>query len=418
MNSIQLPPFLDRKKSDACVHCGLCLQVCPTFLETGNENDSPRGRIHLMRGLDEVKFPLTESIADHIDRCLGCRACEAVCPSGVEYGGMLEATRHAITQHRKMRLPQQLLQKVIVERMLTWPNGLRLAVIPARGMRRLGLTKLLPQRLRKMVELIPQKPTRFPQAPSSRQEKTEAKVAAGIMSGCVASVFFPGTNQATVAVAESSGYSVDVDSGSRCCGAIHAHSGNLPEARKRAQAMIEFFENTEIDIVVVNAAGCGSTMKEYPQLFNNNSEWKQRADQFSSKVRDVTEIVEYLPISLKKKRPDHPRTTYHDACHLCHAQHITEQPRALMQEILGNNFIELPESDVCCGSAGSYNITQPELAQRLGARKAKNIISTGAKVVVTSNIGCIMQIRASLQSAGAQDIAIIHIADWTMQAKK
>lgn len=182
--------------------------------------------------------------------------------------------------------------------------------------------------------------------------------------------------------------------------------------------MIEFFENTEIDIVVVNAAGCGSTMKEYPQLFNNNSEWKQRADQFSSKVRDVTEIVEYLPISLKKKRPDHPRTTYHDACHLCHAQHITEQPRALMQEILGNNFIELPESDVCCGSAGSYNITQPELAQRLGARKAKNIISTGAKVVVTSNIGCIMQIRASLQSAGAQDIAIIHIADWTMQAKK
>lgn len=416
MNPTQLPPFLDRSKSDACVHCGLCLQSCPTFLETGNENDSPRGRIHLMRGLDDGKIPLTDRVATHIDRCLGCRACEAVCPSGVEYGAMLETTRHTINQHRTTPLPQRLLQKVVVERMLTWPNGLRLAVSPARGMQRFGLTRVLPQRLRKLVELIPQKPKNSTSQPSFHQEKIEVKATAGIMSGCVASVLFGETNQATVALAQACGYQIIVSSGDLCCGAIHAHSGNLPEARKRAQKMIEFFENTEIDVVIVNAAGCGSTMKEYPQFFSNNAEWRQRAEQCSSKVRDVTEIVAELPTSLKKKKQEHPRTTYHDACHLCHAQHITEQPRRLMQEILENNFVELPESDVCCGSAGSYNITQPELAGRLGSRKARNIIATGATVVVTANIGCIMQIRASLQSAGVQDIQVVHIADWAIQA--
>lgn len=415
MNPAPIPPFLDREKSDACIHCGLCLQACPTFLETGNENDSPRGRIHLMRGLDDGRFPLTNGIANHIDRCLGCRACEAVCPSGVEYGAMIERTREIIRQHRTMPLPKRLLQRVVVERLLISPTALRLSTVSARWMQRIGGMALLPQRLRAMAALLPPKSSNNTAEKITRQGVREKKIATGIMGGCVASVLFPETNRATISAAQACGYQITADSGSACCGAIHAHSGNMEQARTRTQAMIVFFERAEVDVVLVNAAGCGSAMKEYPQLFNGNPQWHARAEQFSSKVRDVTEILHELPDDFNKKATNHPRTTYHDACHLCHAQNIAEQPRTLLRSILGENFVELPEADICCGSAGSYNITQPELAQRLGARKAKNILATEATVVVAANIGCIMQIRASLSAAGASGVRVVHIADWVME---
>ncbi len=403
-------PILDAQKSLACIHCGICLSSCPTYLETGDENDSPRGRIYLMRGMDSGRLPVGGAPVKHIDRCLGCRACEAACPSGVQYGALLEETRDHIERHHHRSLWQKLLRRVAIEQVFPFPWRIRLSLLPARAIRRLGLEGELPRFLRDLLALLPEQIRSFP-APEFSPAIGERKGRVGMVSGCVMSVLFSRTNAATIRLLNQLGYDVVTPRDQVCCGALHAHSGRLAQARSLARKNIRAFDDAKVDLIVINAAGCGSSLKEYGHLLRASPD-AGRAKAFEAKVLDLTEMLARHPGLEVNPRLAQYRTTYHDACHLAHAQGITLPPRELVLKAAGKNYVELPESDVCCGSAGTYNLTEPAMAERLQARKISNIIATGAEVVVTTNPGCILQIRAGLKKAGADRVKVIHIADY------
>src|SRR4051812_21618939 len=403
--------FLDENKALACIHCGLCLSSCPTYLETGNENDSPRGRIYLMRGMNSGRLPVAGAAVEHIDRCLGCRACEVACPSGVEYGALLEQTRDHIERHTRRSLWQTFLRRIAIEQIFPFPWRMRLALFPARIVRRLGLENELPRFFRELLSLVPDQIRTFP-VPEVSPALTEKKGRVAVVSGCVMSVLFSRTNAATVRLLSQLGYEVVTPKNQVCCGALYAHSGRLDRARASARKNIDVFECAKVDAIVINAAGCGSTLKEYGHLLHEDPRYDERAAQFSKRAVDLTELLAREPALDVNPRLSHYKTTYHDACHLAHAQRITAQPRELVMRAAGRNFVELPESDVCCGSAGTYNITEPDLAERLQNRKIQNILASGAEVVVTTNPGCILQMGAGLKKAGARDVKVIHIADY------
>ncbi len=413
--------FLDYDKSLACIHCGLCLSSCPTYLETGNENDSPRGRIYLMRAVQDGRLPLDDTSVQHIDLCLGCRACEAVCPSGVQYGNLLEHTRDHIEGTYERSTFQNFLRRFVIEKIFPHRERMELAIIPARLAKTLKLEKFLPKFARDALSLIPGNGKGEPLPPFSAATGTR-KGRVGFIRGCVMDVMFSETNQNTVKLLNAAGYDVVVPEQQGCCGALFAHSGNLKRARECARDNINAFANQNLDAIIINAAGCGSTLKEYGELLHGDQKWEQRGKEFSGKVKDITEFLcaandaagdkgsagasPYQGVAYHRRR-----VTYHDACHLAHPQHITKQPRDLIKGVAGKNFVELPESDVCCGSAGTYNLTEPEMAERLQNRKIQNIIKTGADIVVTTNPGCLLQIRAGLEKAGSK-IQAMHIADY------
>ena len=417
--------FLDEEKSLACIHCGLCLGACPTYLETANENDSPRGRIYLMRALQDGRLALGDSAARHIDLCLGCRACEAVCPSGVQYGDLLEHTRDYIEKHYRRSIFQRFLRRVAIEKIFPYPARMKWALAPVRFIRSIGVEKWLPKFAREAMSLVPEigKPIRIPEV-SRPSGSVRGRV--GFLDGCVMSVMFTETNAASIRLLNRVGYEVVVPPTQICCGALFAHSGKLEGARECARHNIAAFERQNFDWILTNAAGCGSTMKEYGELLRDDPAWAERARNFSAKVKDLTEFLVVNSSSQKDGRqitlspsegergPSESqvvKVTYHDACHLAHAQRITRAPRELVKAIAGRNFVELPEADVCCGSAGTYNLTEVEMAERLQRRKIENILKTGAQIVVTSNPGCVLQMRAGLRKAGA-DINVMHIADF------
>ena len=392
--------FLDENKALACIHCGLCLSACPTYLETGDENNSPRGRIYLMRALEGGALPLAELPVQHLDLCLGCRACEAACPSGVLYGELIEATREHVATHYQRSVFQTFLRRVAIEQLFPFPWRMKLA---------LALTKVLPRRLFPPLQLLPKhyRSVRLPEL-----SPVGGKKRAGFIQGCVQSVMFGDTNVATLQLLQRAGYDVITPHDQGCCGALDAHTGNLGRARAFARQNIAAFGRFDLDIIVINAAGCGSTLKEYGILLRDDPAWATRAKEFSAKVRDLTEVLQ--PASFNA----HPsvKVTYHDACHLAHAQRITKQPRDLVRAVAGAQFVDLPESDVCCGSAGSYNLTEPAMADRLQQRKINNILKTGAEIVVTSNPGCILQLQAGLRKAGASKIRVLHLADFLLES--
>lgn len=408
--------FLPGDLALACIHCGLCLSACPTYLETGNENQSPRGRILLMRALDAGTLPLNDRTVRPLDLCLGCRACEVACPSGVQYGQLLESTREHIHRTHRRSVWQRLLRDVLVDRILPVPSRLRAALAPAALVRRLGLTGLVPRALRAPMDLLPSAatavdvPERVPNSASTRRGTV------GFVRGCVMSVLFQQTNAASVALLARAGFDVVSPRAQACCGALHAHSGALATAQAAARALIAAFEPYALDWIVINAAGCGSTLKEYGHLLADDPEWAPRARAFAAKVRDLSECLVEAGLADDLPRADHgPRVTFHDACHLAHAQRVTAAPRVLVQAIAGSRFVPLPESDVCCGSAGSYNLTEPEMAARLQARKVANIRATGARVVVSTNPGCLMQIEAGLRAADPP-VRVVHLADFVAES--
>ena len=368
-----------------------------------------------MRAVQHGRLPLGDTAVRHIDLCLGCRACEAVCPSGVQYGDLLEHTRDHFEAHYARSLPQRFLRRFVIEKLFPYPRRMKMALLPARALRALGMEKFLPKFAREAMSLIPEEIESL-ETPEVSPAVGPVRGRVGFINGCVMSVLFARTNAASIRLLNRAGYEVVVPRGQSCCGALFAHSGNLESARACARQNIETFERENLDAIVINAAGCGSTLKEYDQLLRDNPKWSERGKKFSSKVKDLTEwLVHAEGINFQPSAPGVTRVTYHDACHLAHAQRITKQPRELVKKVAGKNFVELPESDVCCGSAGTYNLTEPEMAERLQKRKIDCILSTGAQIVVTSNPGCLLQIQAGLRKARSQ-IDCVHIADFLARA--
>ncbi|HET8718230.1 MAG TPA: glycolate oxidase subunit GlcF [Nocardioidaceae bacterium] len=388
-----------------CVHCGFCLPTCPTYALWGEEMDSPRGRIYLMKeGLEGE--PMSDSMVQHFDRCLGCMACVTACPSGVQYDKLIEATRNQVERHHERTKPDKALRSLIFA---LFPHRKRLEVLrgPLRGVQRLGLDRLL-RRTGLLERVAPQLAAMESLAPRlGRREAVPPRVPAqgqqravvGMLTGCVQGAFFPGVNAATARVLSAEGCEVIVPESQGCCGALSAHNGREPEAQDYARRLIESFEATGVEYVVVNAAGCGSTMKEYADLLRDDPHYADRAQAFADKVRDVSEILAELgPQATRHPLP--MSVAYHDACHLAHAQGVRAQPRQLLRDVPGLELREIAEGELCCGSAGIYNILNPGPARELGDRKAANIVATGADLLVTANPGCLMQVASAIERSG------------------
>jgi glycolate oxidase iron-sulfur subunit len=389
-----------RSGIDACVHCGFCLQACPTYLTLDDENDSPRGRILLMKAALEGTIPLeSETLTTHIDRCLGCRACETACPAGVPYGHLLEATRATMLAGRPLPFVARMVLAVFARKPL-----LALLMFGGRITRATGLASLLgrlPGRLGFAMAMLAS--TRRPaaggrRASADRQTATSEQVV--LLTGCVMEGLLTETNRATERVLARNGFVVDGDAaGQGCCGALHAHAGDRATAQRLARCNIEAFERANPDFICVNAAGCGSMMKEYPALFDDDAEWRTRATAVAARVRDVSELLVHAgpapagPLTI--------RATYDAPCHLIHAQRIASPPLVVLRSIQGLDLVPLDGTEHCCGAAGIYNLVEPEVSADVLAPKLRAIADTGAAVVATGNPGCMMQIGAGLLRAGS-----------------
>lgn len=391
-----------------CVHCGFCLPTCPTYLLWDMEMDSPRGRIDLMRLITQGEAGLSPLVVNHFDNCLGCMACVTACPSGVQYDKLIEATRAQIERH-VVRTPGDKLFRWLIFALFPYPNRLRtmipvLALYQKLGLRKLarsvGLFGRLPKRLQAMESLLPP-------LPEGKQQpelvfvpaEGERRMRVGMISGCVQRVFFGDVNAATARVLAAEGCDVVIPPEQECCGALELHAGLEDRAKARARKLIDVFEQAHVDRIVINAAGCGSSLKQYGYLLRDDRRYAKRAEAFAASVRDITELLDELPPQARYQ-PLPARIAYHDACHLQHAQGIRRQPRAVLGRIPGLEIAEIAESEICCGSAGIYNLVKPEPAEALGNRKADNIIDTGAQALVSSNPGCLLQLRNALERRG------------------
>jgi glycolate oxidase iron-sulfur subunit len=420
-----------REVANDCVHCGFCLPACPTYQLWAEEMDSPRGRIYLVNQiLDGAE--LTPATAQHFDRCLGCMACMTACPSGVQYDQLIEAAR-VWTEEARPYLPapgggkptvRDRAARTAIFALFPYPGRLRAMIAPLRAAQRTGLDRRLarsslPGRLSPALgaalRLAPQPAAgrrgasaagRLPERVAARGPR---RAVVGMLTGCVQSVFFPQVNAATARVLALEGCDVIIPRGQGCCGALSTHAGREAEAMAFARRTIEVFERAGVDTIVVNSAGCGSAMKEYERLLSGDPDWAGRAAALSGRVRDLSEFL----AELGPAAPRHPlpvAAAYHDACHLGHAQRITRQPRELLRAIPDLTLVELADAGTCCGSAGVYNLLQPEAAGELGARKAQAVLDAGAPLLISANPGCSLQIAAALADRG-EHIAVAHTAE-------
>jgi glycolate oxidase iron-sulfur subunit len=398
---------------EKCVHCGFCLPVCPTYVLWGQEMDSPRGRIYLMKMASDGVTEMNPKWVSHIDSCLGCMACTTACPSGVDYGKLIEATRAQI-ERNVPRSPAEKLHRRIVFELFTRPDRLRKLRLPLLAYQKSGLQpilrasrllKLFPKKLQAMESLMPRLVRSESDAEVTPAFGTKRR-RVGLLLGCVQREFFPQVNAATARVLAAEGCEVIAPPAQPCCGALLVHAGEEAAAIQLAKNTIDAFENANVDAIVTNAAGCGSNVKEYGHLLRDEPDYAERAKIFAAKCKDISEVL----ASLEPRTERHPlrlRVAYHDACHLQHAQGVRAQPRALLSKIPGLELAEIPESAICCGSAGIYNLVQPEAAKELGDRKAQLINSAKPDVVATGNPGCILQIQSSLARQN-QKTPVVH----------
>jgi glycolate oxidase iron-sulfur subunit len=398
------PPELDLIKD--CVHCGFCLPTCPSYQVLENENDSPRGRIVLMRIGHEDGAEVSPQMTEHFDNCLGCMACVTACPSGVQYDRLIESARAEVERDHRRPAGERALRGLIFA-IFPHPRRLRLLRGPLRvlqrtgldrALRRTGLLERVAPSLAAMERLAPRLSKAEP-LPGRLPATGQRRAVVGLLTGCVQGAFFPGVNAATARVLQAEGCDVIVPARQGCCGALSLHNGREAEAQEYARRLVEVFESTGVERVVVNSAGCGSAMKEYADLLADDPVYAARARAFQDQVRDVSEVlVELGPVAVR--HPLEVSVAYHDACHLGHAQGVRVPPRRLLDAIPGLELREVAEAELCCGSAGVYNVLNPEPARELGDRKAAHIVATGADVLVTANPGCLMQVASAIERSG------------------
>jgi glycolate dehydrogenase iron-sulfur subunit len=389
-----------------CVHCGFCLPVCPTYVLWNEEMDSPRGRIYLMKLASEGNAVMNPQWVSHFDSCLGCMACMTACPSGVDYGKLIEATRAQIERHHPRSFMEKLHRRFLFA-VFTRPDRLRLLRWPLLAyqksglqslIRGVGILKLFPKRLQSMESLMPQLAKNEHVVEVTPAQGTQRR-RVGLLLGCVQREFFPQVNAATARVLAAEGCEVVAPKDQPCCGALMVHAGEESGALDLARKTIEAFERAKVDTIVTNAAGCGSNVKEYGHLLRDDPNYADRAKAFAAKCKDITEVLTELP-PRAARNPLRMRVAFHDSCHLQHAQGVRSQPRQLLSNIPGLELNEIPEAAICCGSAGIYNLVQPDAANALGDRKAQLIAPLNAEVVATGNPGCLLQLQSSLARQG------------------
>ena len=408
-----------------CVHCGLCTSACPTYVELGDENDSPRGRIYLMRAVTDGRIALDAQVKGHLDLCLDCRACESACPSGVQYGKLIEPFRIHMEKTGAHADNLGWFKRFLLYKVTPYAGRMRLALAPARFLQwtgldwlfsKIGVFKLLPSTMRQFHDMLPPLGRHYGKLPEVLPAEGKRRARVALFTGCAGDAFFPATTVATAKVLQKNGCEVWIPRSQVCCGALHYHSAKEGPARDFAQQNCATFLGNpadggpwdSVDAIIVNAAGCGAMLKDYAHLTHGTA-FAEQGSVIARKTKDISEfLMELGPI-----QPMHPlkmKATYHDACHLCHGQQIRKQPRQLLEMIPGLELVPLNESEICCGAAGSYNITQPEMAERLGQRKARNLSATGAEAIFTSNVGCLIQIGRYLR-AEKPNVWIAHPVD-------
>ena len=400
-----------------CVHCGLCTSACPTYNESGDENNGPRGRIQLMRMVADGCSPLTDRMRRHLELCLDCRACESACPSGVRYGRLIEPFRMAVEQSNE-RIEHRFdwFRQLILLRLFPYADRMRHLLGPVRMLQRLGiyraaermgLFRLIPGRLGRLLPLLPPPVRPGPRLPKFLPAVGRKRARVAFFVGCVADAMFRPTHWATLRVLQQNGCDVFVPGGQGCCGAIHLHNGDSVGARRLADANLVAFELDRYDAIVVNHGGCGAMLREYGLHWKDGLQ-PHRA-QFAAKVKDVHELLDAMGVVPPSGRID-AVATYHDSCHLAHAQGVVSAPRRLLSKIPGLDLRELPEAGLCCGSAGTYNLTEPAMSDGLARRKMQNILSTGAKIVLAANAGCLLQIQREVRQGG-HPLLVMHPMD-------
>jgi glycolate oxidase iron-sulfur subunit len=415
--------LLDRPQQsdlDRCVHCGLCLNACPTYRELGVEMDSPRGRVYQMVQVAEGRLPVSETYQEHIDLCLACRACETACPSGVQYGKLVEAARAHIENVRPRPPLERLARWLTYEKLLTSPALMKIAgqftaFYQATGLQQLvRSTRLLDVfgRLGQLERLMPpaEKPFFFDQLGRTFPARGERRYRVAMVAGCLANVSFSRLNEATVRVLQHNGCEVHLPAGQGCCGALHVHAGMRRLARMLARRNITAFESGGYDAIVTNAAGCGSTLKEYHDLLEHDPACAERARVFTGRVKDVTEFLASIGLNREGLGTLNITATYQDSCHLAHGQRVRLPPRQLLEAVPGLKFRELPLSDLCCGSAGVYNVQHTDMSLRLLEKKMQMASATGADTIVTANPGCMLQLRAGAALFGRNQ-RVMHVVE-------
>jgi glycolate dehydrogenase iron-sulfur subunit len=411
---------------ETCVHCGFCLPVCPTYLLWSEEMDSPRGRIYLMKMASEGKAQISPQWVGHFDTCLGCMACMTACPSGVDYGKLIEATRAQIERHHSRSIGDKLFRRFIFS-VFTNPERLRLMRWPLLAYQKSGLQSLLrnsgaltlfPKRLRNMESILPKLPPSEPIAQITPAQSTKRR-RVGLLLGCVQREFFPQVNAATVRVLAAEGCEVVAPREQPCCGALLVHAGEEEGALALARRTIDAFEAADVEMLVTNAAGCGSNLKEYGHLLRDDPHYAERAKALAAKCRDISEIL----AELTPRAPRNPlslRVAFHDSCHLQHAQGLRLQPRSLLAQIPQLELLEIPEAAICCGSAGIYNLVEPDAANGLGDQKAQLIAAMNVDVIASGNPGCILQLQSSLGRLGRKTPVLhtIQLVDASIQGRR